>query len=271
MTKSEEREVFEIYAVKYAHNANRTRNGNMLYMDEHDVPMPLDYFVWVIRNEKRTYIVDTGFGEVASKKRATPLLRTPAEGLALMGIDSAEVENVIISHMHYDHAGGVADFPKATFILQDTEMSYATGRCMCFPAIQRPFEVDDVCELVRKVYGNQVHFVDGDEELVPGLSVHKIGGHSAGLMCVRVWTQRGWVIVASDCAHFYENFKERNPFVIVYNLGDMLNGYTTMEMLAESQDHIIPGHDPLVMKYYPAASKELEGVVARLDVPPASV
>ena len=139
---------------------------------------------------------------------------------------------------------------------------------MCFPATQRPFEVDDVCELVRKVYGNQVHFVDGDEELVPGLSVYKIGGHSAGLMCVRVWTQRGWVVVASDCAHFYENFRERNPFVIVYNLGDMLNGYTTMEMLAESQDHIIPGHDPLVMKYYPAASKELEGIVARSDLSP---
>ena len=73
-------------------------------------------------------------------------------------------------------------------------MSYATGRCMCFPATQRPFEVDDVCELVRKVYGNQVHFVDGDEELVPGLSVHKVGGHSAGLMCVRVWTQRAGLL-----------------------------------------------------------------------------
>ena len=74
MSKSEDREVFEIYAVKYAHNANRTRNGNMLYVDEHDVPMPLDYFVRVIKNDKRTYIkrtyiVDTGFGEVASKKR----------------------------------------------------------------------------------------------------------------------------------------------------------------------------------------------------------
>ena len=69
MSKLEDREVFEIYAVKYAHNANRTRNGNMLYMDEHDVPMPLDYFVWVIKNDKRTYIVDTGFGEVASKKK----------------------------------------------------------------------------------------------------------------------------------------------------------------------------------------------------------
>ena len=75
MSKSEDREVFEVYAVKYAHNANRTRNGNMLYMDEHDVPMPLDYFVWVIKNDKVTCIVDTGFGEVASKKRATPLFK----------------------------------------------------------------------------------------------------------------------------------------------------------------------------------------------------
>ena len=74
--------------------------------------------------------------------------------------------------------------------------------------------------------------------------------------------------MASDCAHFYENLRERNPFVIVYNLGDMLNGYTTMEMLAEALDHIIPGHDPLVMKYYPAVSKELEGIVARLDLSP---
>ena len=82
MGKSEDREVFEIYAVKYAHNANRTRNGNMLYLDEHDVPMPLDYFVWVIKNDKRQYIVDSGFGEAASKKRVTPLLRMPAGGLA---------------------------------------------------------------------------------------------------------------------------------------------------------------------------------------------
>ena len=119
MSKSEEREVFEIYAVKYAHNGNRTRNSNMLYDDEHDRPMPLDYFVWVIKNDKRTYVVDTGFGEVASKKLAAPLLRSPAEGLAMMGIDAAEVENVIISHMHYDHAGGISDFPKAKFILQD--------------------------------------------------------------------------------------------------------------------------------------------------------
>ena len=75
MSKSEEREVFEIYAVKYAHNANRTRNGNMLYMDEHDRPMPLDYFVWVIKNDKRTYVVDTGFDPLNDVQRAANVRR----------------------------------------------------------------------------------------------------------------------------------------------------------------------------------------------------
>jgi hypothetical protein len=41
--------------------------------------------------------------------------------------------------------------------------------------------------------------------------------------------------------------------------------------LAPDEDHIVPGHDPLVMKLYPAVSPKLEGVVVRLDVPPSGV
>ena len=205
MSKSEEREVFEIYAVKYAHNGNRTRNSNMLYDDEHDRPMPLDYFVWVIKNDKRTYVVDTGFGEVASKKRAAPLLRSPAEGLAMMGIDAAEVENVIISHMHYDHCGDLSSFPNAKFYLQDREMSYCTGRCMMHAPLRHPYAVDYVIDMVRLVYDDRVQYVDGEMQIAPGISVHHIGGHTDGVQSVRVWTKKGWLVLASDANHFYDN------------------------------------------------------------------
>jgi glyoxylase-like metal-dependent hydrolase (beta-lactamase superfamily II) len=264
-----ERETYEVFAVKYAHKADRMASQNLIFHDLHDQPMPLDYFVWVIRNENRTYVVDTGFGAREAKERGVPLDRTPAEGLALLGIDAAEVEDVIITHLHYDHAGGQDHFPKATFHLQDAEMSYATGRCMCYEPIRKPFDVEHVTDMVRAVYKERVAFHEGDTELAPGVSIHKIGGHSAGLMCVRVWTKRGWVVLASDCTHFYKNIRERTPFIICYNLGDMMNGYSTMEILADSPDHIIPGHDPLVMQWYPAPSPELEGAVVRLDVPPS--
>ena len=263
-----ERETYEVFAIKYAVKTDRMASENLIFHDLHDRPMPLDYFIWVVRNANRTFVVDTGFGPREAAERGPTLLHTPAEGLALLGIDATEVEDVIVTHLHYDHAGGLEYFPRAIFHLQDGEMAYATGRCMCFEAIRRPFDVEHVTDMVRRVYDGRVRFHDGDTELAPGVSIHKIGGHSAGLMCVRVWTERGWVVLASDCAHFYLNIRERTPFIICYDLGAMMNGFNTLEMLADSPDHVVPGHDPLVMSYYPAPSPELEGSVVRLDIAP---
>src|SRR3546814_11728107 len=86
---------------------------NLIFKDLHDSPMPLDYFVWVVRNANRTFVVDTGFGERESKARGVPLLRRPAEGLRMLGIDAAAVEAVIITHLHYDQPGGPEHSPNA--------------------------------------------------------------------------------------------------------------------------------------------------------------
>jgi glyoxylase-like metal-dependent hydrolase (beta-lactamase superfamily II) len=104
---------------------------------------------------------------------------------------------------------------------------------------------------------------------VPGLTLHRVAGHSAGLQIARVWTRRGWVVVASDAAHLYANFEQRRPFPVVYNVAEMLEGFDLLYRLADSPNHIVPGHDPLVMKFYPAVKPELEGIAVRLDVPPA--
>ena len=82
-------------------------------------------------------------------------------------------------------------------------MAYATGRCMGHRVIRMPFEVEDVVAMVRRVYAGRVVFHDGEAEIVPGVSVHHIGGHSRGLQAVRVKTRRGYVVLASDVAHFY--------------------------------------------------------------------
>ena len=139
---------------------------------------------------------------------------------------------------------------------------------MCHQTLRAPFDLTDILTMVRHVFADKAVFHDGDTELVPGLTLHRVGGHSAGLQIARVWTKRGWVVVASDASHLYANFQQRRPFPVVYNIAEMLEGYNTLYRLADSPDHIVPGHDPMVMELYPAASRELEGIAVRLDEAP---
>lgn len=255
---------YEVYAIKYAHHARR-RSENFIGGDPHDGPMPLDYFVWLIRGEGREIVVDTGFSAPMAAKRQRDHIRCPTEGLSLLDIDSKTIKDVVVTHLHYDHIGNFDLFPAATFHLQDLEMNYATGRHMGKPVFSGAYELEDVIGMVRRVYAGRVRFHDGDAEIAPGISVHLIGGHTMGLQVVRVATRRGWVVVASDASHFYANMEQVRPFPIVYSVADMVQGYDRLRALAESPAHIIPGHDPLVLERYPAPSKALQGIVARLD------
>jgi glyoxylase-like metal-dependent hydrolase (beta-lactamase superfamily II) len=258
---------YEVTAVKYG-RLDRGASDNFLGGDPHNAPMPLDYFVWAIKGPDRTYVVDTGFSAEMGKKRGRKVLRCPSEGLKTAGIDLARVQDVIITHLHYDHAGNHHLFEGATFHVQDMEMNYATGRHMCHAPIAHAYEADDVCAMVHRLFKGKLQFHDKAEELAPGLSVHLIGGHTMGIQAVRVWTQRGWVVLASDTSHFYANMEQQRPFPIIYNVADMLAGYKTLRSLASSPQHIIPGHDPLVLARYPATSSAADGIACRLDVEP---
>jgi glyoxylase-like metal-dependent hydrolase (beta-lactamase superfamily II) len=260
-------DIYEVYAIKYAAH-NRRSPENFIDGDSHDVPMPLFYYVWAIVNSQRTFILDTGFDEKAAQNRKRKLFKPVGEGLKAMGLDPNNIKDVIISHMHYDHAGNDGLFPNAKFHLQDCEMAYATGRCMCHKLLRTPFEATDVAAMIHRVFQDRVTFHDGNEEIAPGLSVHLIGGHSKGLQAVRVRTRRGWVVLASDVAHFYAHLEHRRVFPSTHNLEAVLEGYNKVEALASSKQHVVPGHDPLVLDIYPAARPNMEGWAVRLDADP---
>jgi glyoxylase-like metal-dependent hydrolase (beta-lactamase superfamily II) len=259
---------YELFAIRYATREAR-RSDHFIGGDPHDGPMPMDYFVWVARSGGRTFVIDTGFTAEVAQKRKRTFLRDPIEALSLLGIDADTVEDVILTHLHYDHVGNFDRFPKARFHLQERELAYATGRYMQYPRLSHSFEVEDVCGIVRLNYARRVVFYNGDAELAPGITIHAASGHSAGLQFVRVNTRRGPVVLASDVSHFYENMASERPFTTALHIGEMLEGFDKLIAMAPDESHIVPGHDPLVMKLYPAVSTELEGAVVRLDVPPS--
>ena len=257
---------FEVYAIRYA-QVQRQRSDNFVFKDAHDGPMPLDFFVWLLKSPDRTVLVDTGFNAATAAARQRQLLRCPIDALRTLGVDPDAIEDVVLTHLHYDHAGNLNRLPNARFHLQDAELDYATGRCMCHPSLRHAYSVDDVVELVRSVYADRVVFHDGDAELAPGVQLLLIGGHTRGLQAVRVYTRRGWVVLASDAAHYYENAEGGRAFPIVYHVADMLQGHRRLLRLAGSIGHFVPGHDPLVLERYPRLPADEIGVACLHEDP----
>jgi len=257
--------VTRIDAIRYARHERSAAGNFVRAVDDHDLPMPLDYFVWAIHREGHPpVIVDTGFGEDAAAARGRVMIRPVVQGLRDAGIDHLSVEDVVLTHLHYDHAGSLSAFPNARFHVQDAEMAFATGRAVCDRAVRVPFDGEPVAQLVRKLYADHVVFHDGDAELAPGIALRLCEGHTAGLQAVVCETARGPVVLASDAAHLYANITRRIPFPIFVDEPAYARAQArVMELAGGSLDHVIPGHDPLVLACFPS-----ENGIARVDLPP---
>lgn len=260
---------YRVYAIKYAQH-DRMARDNFIGGDIHDGPMPMDYYVWAVVGAERTFIVDTGFDESMAQRRGRKIIHPVEAGLRKISIEPSAVDDVIVTHMHYDHAGNHDLFPKARFHLQDREMMFCTGRSMCHEAIRHPFAVEDVKAMVDKLFADRVCFHEPEDELASGITLHLVGGHSHGLQIVRVHTERGWVVLASDATHYYANIGRRLAYPVVFDVGDMMEGYRTVRRLADSEAHIVPGHDPQVLSIYPPAARDTNGWIARVDMAPTA-
>jgi glyoxylase-like metal-dependent hydrolase (beta-lactamase superfamily II) len=254
----------EIYVLKYGEYVG-TRGGYFhgTAGDPHEAPVPIDYFVWLVRGPDDDVVVDVGFRRESGTKRGRTHLREPAEALASLGVDCATVPLVVLSHFHYDHIGDLRPFPAARFVLQDKEMAFWTGRYAPRREFRHSVEPDDVVAVVRANYQRRLRFVDGDAEVAPGLRVHLVGGHSAGLQSVSVETEAGLVVLAIDAAHFYENLERDAPFAVLHDLAGMYGAFDRLAGLAGRHGTIVPGHDPEVLHRYPAVPG-LEGIAARI-------
>ena len=258
---SQGHETYQVLALEYGRMERSSRDFYLHFPDPHEGPRPIAYYLWVIRNEARTVVVDLGFDKRSGDARGRVMLREPLDALGAIGVRRDAVKTVILTHMHYDHAGHGPKFPGAEFVLQEREIAYCTGKAMSYPPLRRAFDVEHVNDMIRANYRGAVRFVDGDADILPGISVHLIGGHSGGLQVVRVETDNGPLVLASDAAHFYDTVTTQNPFTVIVNLHEMCAGWERIFELGAAPGSVIPGHDPLVSELYPRHADDAMTVV----------
>lgn len=253
--------VYEVYAVRYGILPDFPVRGLVEGADSAR-RMDLSLMVWLLRgSDGRNVLVDAGFYRDSLVERWKPRqLVLPSIAIARLGLLAADVTDVILTHMHWDHADGADLFPNARVWVQRAEWEYyadgpgATGST----GVTR----QDVAALRALQAAGRLELVDGDDvEILPGITVYTGGRHTWASQYVGVRTAAGTAILASDNLYLYENLERGVPIAQTLDRESNLRAQERMRRLATSPDLIVPGHDPAVFVRFPRPG----GGVARID------
>ena len=208
--------------------------------------------VWPLRApDGRVVLVDAGFTRQKFITQWKPRdYITPDSALRLTGYDPAKVTDIVISHIHWDHADGVERFPAARIWLQRAEFEAYVGPAG--EATQAAID-PDVAAMYRRLFdAGRVQLVDGDSvEIIPGIRVHTGGKHTFASQFVSVHTTGGTIVIASDNAYLYENLEQRRPIAQTLDSLSNLSAQARMLIMAGSVRAVVPGHDPAVFTRFP--------------------
>jgi len=242
--------MYAVYALKYAERD--TTACQFFYREPSHERLTLYYFVWLILGGPHPVLVDTGCQEDDARARGMRHYVSPAQVVARAGVKPDDVPVALVTHLHYDHWAGHRLFPAAEFWIQQDEVAFWTGPWGRSPAFRQSANVEALAGLVTLTYGDRVRIVHGDREVLPGIRVHRVGGHTAGLQIITVQTPRGPVVLTSDASHFYRNVETRQPVQIITSLPEMLAAFETIHALAGGARLIVAGHDPEVAERFEA-------------------
>ena len=250
---------YEIYAVRYATIPDFAVN-QLVAGAEAGRKLDIAMMVWLVRGNGHTMLVDAGFyREQFFRQWHVNGFEKPSDAVKRAGVQPEEITDVIISHMHWDHADGMDLFGKARIWMQKDELEYYAGEAWQSRRTHGGIDPDDVLAAVKLNLAGRMGLVNGDaQEILPGVTCYIGGKHTYASQFVAVNTAVGTVVLASDNLYLYENLERHVPIAATLDAESNLRAQDRMKQLAASPKYIVPGHDPAVMTRFP---KTAEGVV----------
>ena len=216
-------------------------NTNMMYMVDPGRKSTIPLLAWLLFDGKHWILVDTG-GTPADGIRYMPYTQasgcTLEEQLQLYGVSPEEIDTVILTHLHWDHAGNNMLFPNAKFYVQKRELDYASN----------PLEIQRGAYNYELISQTRYELIDGTRDILDGISVIPTPGHSPGSQSVIVETEQGPHIIVGDLICLYACI-ERSPAIVNGLHTDLFEYYDSIERVIQTGFRILPGHEPQILDH----------------------
>jgi len=250
---------YEVYAVRLATIASFPVSSLVAGADR-SRRMDIAMMIWVLKGlDGRIAIVDSGFHrEQYFRQFNVKDYIKPSDAIAPLGLKPEQVTDIFLSHMHWDHAGGIDLFPAARVWIQKEEYDYYTSDAWQSRTTHGGIDADDVVEIVKRNIAGQVSFVRGDDETTLSGIAFGIGGkHTWQSQFVTVQTREHTVVIASDNMYLYENLDTHKPVAQTLDASSNLRTQDRMRGVASTPALVIPGHDPAVFARFPRVSDRI--------------
>jgi glyoxylase-like metal-dependent hydrolase (beta-lactamase superfamily II) len=253
---------YEIVAVRYGRA--QSRKSELFYRfgayGEDDAPQAMDFFFYVLRDGARTVLVDCGFDPAKAAARGRDCLIAPREALARLGVRPADVAQLLVTHLHWDHVGNLDQFGDTMLIVPQAELDFWSAPVARNVQFWSHVDDDGIGDVLAAQREGRVVATGDDGVVVPGIRAITVGGHSAGQQVLVVETARGPVVLASDAAHLYEELELARPFSVAVDLKAMCEAYALLDRLrVDDGALVVPGHDPEVATRFPSLGGDADG------------
>ncbi len=251
---------YQVYALKLHSGAIHSLAKNYVVGANPTDSLKVSAMVWLLKGANgKNILVDVGYLDTA--KTSKKLVMQADVALQKINVTPSDITDVIITHPHYDHIGGITLFPKAKVWMQKDDFEYFVGEAWQDKESSKFYRKNDVRNIVEINLHGRLKLVKGDDiEIIPGIRVYTGSKHSFDNMYLLVNSnsKTNKIIVASDAIWFYYNLNNLLPATLCFDPVAYVEAMRRMKTLVTNPDFIIPGHDDLVFSKFP---KVADGIV----------